>query len=62
MNVTNQLLSHIVVRIASENMYKEISSISDSPDKDELLNMTVKELINLYPRKINSCDSKQKLL
>jgi len=61
MNITNQLLSHIVVRIASENMYKEISSICDSADKDELLNMSVQELINLYPRRINDCDSRLKL-
>ena len=61
MDITNQLLSHIVVRIASENMYKEIHSVSDSPDKDELLNMTVKDLINLYPTMVNDCDSRLKL-
>ena len=61
MDITNQLLSHIVVRIASENMYKEIANICDSPDKDQLLNMTVKDLINLYPTMINDCDSRLKL-
>ena len=61
MNQSNELLQHIVVRIASENMYKEISSICDSADKDELLNMSVQDLINLYPAKINACDSRLKL-
>ena len=58
---SNELLQHIVVRIASENMYKEIHSISDSPDKDELLNMTVKDLLNLYPTRIHAGDSRLKL-
>ena len=57
----NELLNHIVVRIASENLHQELSSISDSPDKDQLLNMTVKDLANLHAHKINSCASRIKL-
>ena len=57
----NELLNLFVVRNSSENLYKEISSICDSPDKDELLNMSVQDLINLYPAKINACDSRLKL-
>lgn len=58
---SNELLTLFVVRNSSENMYKEISNISDCTDKDELLNMTVKDLVNLYPAKINACDSRIKL-
>jgi len=61
MIITNELLNLFVIRNSSENMYKEVSSICDSPDKDELLNMTVKDLLNLYPSRINDCDSKLKL-
>ena len=57
----NELLNLFVVRNSSENLYKEISSICDSPDKEELLTMSVQELINLYPAKINACDSRLKL-
>jgi len=61
MNQLNELINLFVVRNSAENLYKEVSSISDSADKDELLNMTVKDLINLYPRRINDCDSRLKL-
>lgn len=61
MIITNELLNLFVVRNSAENLYKEISSVCDSADKDQLLNMTVKDLINLYPAKINACDSRLKL-
>jgi hypothetical protein len=61
MNQSNELLNLFVIRNSAENLYREISSICDSPDKDDFLTMSVQELINLYPAKINDCDSKIKL-
>tara|TARA_Y100000114_G_C11490710_1_gene199721 strand:- start:43 stop:417 length:375 start_codon:yes stop_codon:yes gene_type:complete len=61
MNQSNELLNLFIVRNSAENLYKEVSSICDSADKDELLTMSVQELINLYPAKINACDSRLKL-
>ena len=58
---SNELLNLFVVRNSAENLYKEISSISDCREKDQLLTMSVQDLINLHAHKINSCDSKIKL-